>query len=101
VKPATFHPEAEDEVRAALDYYDRRQAGLAGEFRRELEAAVERVRQNPQLYAEDDAGARQCPLGRFPYTLVYVELDDAIWVAAVAHQRRRPGYWRRRSPDGS
>jgi hypothetical protein len=28
----------------------------------------------------------------------YVELDDAIWIAAVAHQKRRPGYWTRRKP---
>jgi toxin ParE1/3/4 len=100
VKPVILHAEAEAELREALDYYERQRAGLGGEFRREFEAAVQRVRENPQAYAaEDEAAARYCPLLRFPYTLVYVELDDRIWVAAVAHQRRRPHYWVRRRPE--
>jgi hypothetical protein len=32
------------------------------------------------------------------YTIYYVELDQTIWIAAVAHQKRRPGYWSDRSP---
>jgi toxin ParE1/3/4 len=100
LKPATLHTDAEVELREALDYYERQRTGLGGEFRREFEAALQRVRENPQICAaEDDAGVRYCPLRRFPYTLVYVERDDRIWVAAVAHQRRRPRYWARRQPD--
>lgn len=100
MKPATLHTDAEAELWEAADYYERQRAGLGGEFRRELEAALQRVRENPKAYAaEDDPGVRYCPLRRFPYTLVYVELDDRIWVAAVAHQRRRPRYWTRRRPE--
>ena len=40
---------------------------------------MEKVRDNPLLYAlEDDDGVRYCPLLRFPYTLVYVDLDDRV-----------------------
>lgn len=100
MKPVTLHSDAEAELREALDYYESRRAGLGGEFRREFEAALQQVRENPNLYAaEDDAGVRYCPLRRFPYTLVYLELDDRLWVAAVAHQRRRPRYWAQRQPD--
>jgi toxin ParE1/3/4 len=100
VKPATLHEDAEAELREALDYYAGQRPGLDGEFRREFEAALERVRGNPLAYAvEDDAGVRYCPLRRFPYTLAYVDLEDRIWVAAVAHQRRRPRYWARRRPE--
>ena len=100
MKPVTLHADAEAELREALDYYEGQRAGLGGEFRQGFEAALQRVRDNPRAYAtEDDAGVRYCPLRRFPFTLVYVELDDRIWVAAVAHQRRRPRYWARRRPD--
>jgi toxin ParE1/3/4 len=99
VKPATLHADAEAELWEALDHYEAKRAGLGGEFRREFEAALQRVRENPLGYAlEDDSGIRYCPLHRFPYTLVYVELHDQIWVAAVAHQHRRPRYWSRRRP---
>lgn len=78
MKPVMLHEEAEAELREAL----------------------ERVRENPLLYAsEDDDGIRACPLRRFPYTLVFVDLDDHIWIAALAHQRRRPRYWAKRRPE--
>jgi toxin ParE1/3/4 len=101
MKPATLHEEAEAELRDALGYYAGQRHGLDGEFRREFEAALEQIRENPQTYAvEDDNGVRYCPLRRFPYTLVYVDLEDRIWVAAVAHQRRRPRYWASRRAAG-
>ena len=100
MKPVVLHADAEAEVWEALDYYEAQRAGLGGEFRREFEAALQRVRGNPDAYAvEDDPAVRYCPLHRFPYTLVYVELDERIWVAALAHQRRRPRYWAGRRPD--
>jgi toxin ParE1/3/4 len=97
VKPFTIHADAEAELRKALESYEQQRAGLGGEFREEFEAALQRVRQNPFLYAvEDESGARHCPLRRFPYTLIYLDLEDHVWIVAVAHQRRRPGYWTRR-----
>ena len=100
MKPVTLHADAEAELWEALDYHEKKRAGLGGKFRREFEAALQRVRENPLAYApEDDSGTRYCPLCRFPYTLVYLDLDDRIWVAAVAHQHRRPRYWARRRPD--
>jgi len=99
VKPVILHADAEAELCEALEHYERQRAGLGGEFRSEFEVALERVRQNPQLYAaEDESGARYCPLRRFPSTLVYIDLEEHVWVAAVAHQRRRPGYWACRQP---
>lgn len=100
MKSATFHPDAEADLRGALAYYAEKRVGLDGEFRRDFEAALEAVRENPLIYAmEDEAGCRYCPLRRFPYTLVYLDGDDSIWVVAVAHQRRRPGFWASRRPD--
>jgi plasmid stabilization system protein ParE len=97
--PYTIHAEAEEELRAALASYEEERAGLGGEFRQEFEAALERVRQNPLMYAAEDAsGARLCPFHRFAYNLVYLDLGDHIWIAAVAHQHRRPRYWARRRP---
>jgi hypothetical protein len=35
-------------------------------------------------------------LSAFPFSIIYWVTDDAIIVLAVAHHRRRPGYWRGR-----
>jgi hypothetical protein len=33
---------------------------------------------------------------RFPFRVVYELQPDRIWIVAVAHLSRRPGYWTRR-----
>jgi hypothetical protein len=39
---------------------------------------------------------RQCRLAHFPYSIIYELHDVNGSVIAVAHARRRPGYWRDR-----
>jgi toxin ParE1/3/4 len=34
----------------------------------------------------------------FPYAVLYVDKTDHVLVLAVAHFKRRPGYWRERLP---
>ena len=98
MKRVIFHDDAKAEVRKALEWYEDIRAELASSFPRALDLAVERIGENQFLYAEDE-GYRLCMHGRFPYTLVFVELESSIWVAAVTHQKRRPRYWERRRPE--
>jgi toxin ParE1/3/4 len=39
---------------------------------------------------------RRCLVHRFPYGIIYAVEDDTIYVAAIMHLRRQPGYWERR-----
>ena len=32
----------------------------------------------------------------FPYAVVFMEKPEHIWIVAVMHMKRRPGYWRER-----
>jgi hypothetical protein len=42
-------------------------------------------------------GARRYILHRFPYGIIYRLLgDDVLEILAIAHHKRRPGYWGRR-----
>jgi hypothetical protein len=41
-------------------------------------------------------GMRRVMLHRFPYFVVFRELPHKIQIIAVAHAKRRPGYWRGR-----
>ena len=99
MKPVVFHVDAAQEAREAQDHYDSKRPGLGDDFRTELEAALTRIKENTYLYAAESGAIRICPLNRFPYSLYYEDLDDRIWIAAVAHQNRRPGYWARRRPS--
>jgi len=99
VKPVAFHPAAQVEVEEAAAHYEVQRYGLGQEFRTEFEAALSRIVQNQQMYGVELGEFRACPLRRFPYTIFYIDLEDRIWLGAVAHQSRRPGYWARKQPD--
>ena len=91
------HPEAVSEARAARAWYERRSPAAAKAFVEELEAALERILDAPEMYGTYLHGTRGCLLRRFPYIVVYRLTEAAVQVIAVAHARRRPGYWRLRS----
>ena len=38
-------------------------------------------------------------LSIFPFDIVFEEFDDHIVIYAVAHTKRKPGYWRERLND--
>lgn len=100
MKPVIFHTEARRETRRAIAYYEEQRENLGRELRIEVEAAVERLRQNPRIYpVHDDQGTHKVVLRRFPFTIFFVELEDSFWIAAVAHHKRRPNYWAGRRPE--
>ena len=96
--PVEFHPRAIDDARAAMRWYARRSPGVALRFMNELDRAIEQIDVAPGRWPVYLHGTRVYRLRRFPYLIVYHELDAAIQVVAVAHDKRRPGYWRRRLP---
>jgi len=100
VKPVFFHSEARREIRQAAAYYEGQRQNLGREFRIEVEGAVQHLRETPQAYPDhDNQGTRKLVLRRFPFNLFFVELESSIWIAAVAHHKRRPGYWWGRRPE--
>lgn len=88
-------PEAEEELRAALAWYEDRQPGLGLELLGAVEAAMEQAVSSPLRWPiwELDARFRRVIVQRFPYLLFYELRHDAIEFVAVAHGRREPGYW--------
>jgi plasmid stabilization system protein ParE len=65
----------------------------------ELDVAMASIGERPGSFAAHLKGTRRCLLRRYPYLVVFRELDDQIQVVAIAHGRRRPGYWSRRVKD--
>ena len=93
-----FHPAAAEEFFAALRFYREAESGkVASDFDAELRRCIELVLHSPEIAPRfGGRGARGKLLRRFPYTLVYAVQQDRIYVLAVAHQNRRPGYWTNR-----
>jgi len=90
---AWVHPEAIAEARAAREWYEIRNAEVAEAFMAELDRAIERIEETPRRWPPYLAGTRRYLLHRFPFFVVFREAEDRVQVLAVAHARRRPGYW--------
>lgn len=88
-----FHPAALQEVEDAQAWYADRSVLAASAFTREFFSAVQRIREAPQRYPVAEARTRKALLDRFPFTLYYRVGPEAVSIVAVAHQKRRPGYW--------
>ncbi len=91
-----YHPKADDEVLESAKLYERRSKGLGWRFLRTVQAAELRIVSNPDHFPVVDQELRRCVLSGFPYHMFFRLADEDIFVVAVAHQKRRPGYWRRR-----
>ena len=91
-----LHPDATAEARAAFLWYFERNPSAANAFIAELDQAVREIRNAPERWPRHLQGTRKFLFRRFPYSVIYRITDAAIQVIAVAHQRRRPGYWKTR-----
>ena len=99
MKRADVHSEAEAELLDAMDWYDEKRTGLGNELMSEVQEALRKLVNNPAIGARYRNGpTRFYRLDRFPYVIYYEEFPDRLWIKAIAHGRRRQGYWSRRKP---
>lgn len=91
-----FHPEARDEFVAAAAYYDAAVPGLGDRFLLAVRRTTELLLRHPTSGTPRTASARRILVTGFPYDVIYQVRESVVEVLAVAHQHRRPGYWRER-----
>jgi plasmid stabilization system protein ParE len=95
--PLRISEEAAAEMAEAARWYETHRAGLGTEFLDAVDQAVTRIAEMPRLGSLvpriSDQTIRRRPVRRFPYHVVYLELPDRLQILAIAHDRRRPGYW--------
>jgi len=87
-------PAAEAEARDAVSWYEQQRPGLGMEFFAELDSTLFDLGQRPESFERwpENERYRKTRLARFPYTLFFT-VGDEVEVVAVAHSKRRPGYW--------
>jgi plasmid stabilization system protein ParE len=98
VKPLLIQRAARQDLEDATAWYRERNPTIAERFVGELRRTLVLVEKFPSTGARvpsANADARRLPIDGFPYHLVFQEFADRVEVLAVAHDRRRPGYWRR------
>lgn len=92
-----FHPEAEIEFVAAIDYYEDRESGLGYDFAIEVHSTIDNILNFPQAWPILKDDIRRCQTRRFPYGIIYAIHEDVLFILAVMHLHRDSGYWKDRS----
>jgi hypothetical protein len=80
VKPCVFHPEAGEELKQAVDYYAAIRPELGDQLNSEIARLVREVGENPRRFPRFRLPARRALSRRFPYSVVYLEQPDRVWI---------------------
>lgn len=93
MKELILHPLAKFELAESAKWYNERQHLLGNEFVDKVFSAIEFLDTFPEMWPEVYAGIRRCHVVRFPFSILYQAIDDTIFVFAIMHDSRKPGYW--------
>lgn len=93
-----LHPQARTEMLDAAIYYDDCRGGLGTEFLDEVETIFSLIKTHPEIGVVMRRACRRVLMLRFPYG-IYREREHMLYVVAVMHLKRKPGYWLDRIRD--
>jgi toxin ParE1/3/4 len=95
-KPYRFHRLAWQEIEGADDWYVQRSADASTGFIAAVSEALDSISRSPHRWPEYLHGTRRFVLQRFPFSVVYLDDASVVNIVAVAHNKRKPGYWKQR-----
>jgi len=91
-----LHPEADKEFAEGVRYYAEINLELGERFYEEIERLIREACADPQRFHQFDLPARRHFSRWFPYAIIYLEEPTYLWIVAVMHMKRQPGYWKPR-----
>ena len=91
-----LHPLADAELTEAFTYYCGIDPELGQRFLHEMGRLMREACAQPQRVRRFDPPARRHFGTWFPYAVIYLDQPDRVWIVAIMHMKRRPGYWRDR-----
>lgn len=94
--PVDFLPGARRDFDESFAWYTANSAQAAVRFVDAVEAALYAISSNPMQFGTIDDIHRDCPVKKFPFRLVYRLIQNRVLVVAIAHAKRRPGFWKDR-----
>ena len=88
-----FLEPAQYELYEAVDYYNSQAPNLGQAFLLEVLTSLDRVCLWPSAWHSISKSTRRCQLKRFPYGVIYSQIENVILVIAIGHLHRKPEYW--------
>ncbi len=94
-----FHPDTVLEIKSSYEWYQNQAEGLGEDFIEELESAYEAIAELPRTWPKFTKSCRRFLLSKFPFSVIYQVSNNSIFVLAIMHNSRKPGYWEGRTSD--
>jgi plasmid stabilization system protein ParE len=91
--PFDMHPLAATEVDVDAAWMDERFPGRGDDFRAAVADTIEFVCKHPQVGTPQPEGGRKRRVLDFEHAVISRDEPDRVYVLAVVHAKRRPGYW--------
>jgi len=88
-----FHPDVVNDLEGSFNWYEDQLNGLGYQFLDELESGFTAIKNFPDTWANFQYGFKRYILNRFPFSIIYTVSNDQIFVIAIMHNSRKPGYW--------
>ena len=95
--PINYLPSARKDFDASFDWYADRSTIAAARFANAVDAATARISENAKTLAWVDRVHQECPVKKFPFRIIFRQVEDQILIVAIAHAKRLPKYWRSRT----
>lgn len=89
--------EAETDIKEGFDYYESCRDNLGYDFLLCIEESFEKIQRNPSGFKTVYRNIRRTFVRRFPFGIYFVISDNNVSILAVAHVRRNPSHWQKRT----
>ncbi len=97
MKKMVFHPDAARELEHSALYYESQGKGLGQRLLRQFELGLTQILERPDAWPPlVYLPIRRYLLRFFPYAIIYKNDPEILYILAVMHLSRKPGYWMNR-----
>jgi plasmid stabilization system protein ParE len=91
-----LNPLAFEELKSSANWYSRRSPIAGQKFSIAVAEALKKISDDPDRFVKVDGRHCACRVLGFPFQIVFRIQENRVRVVAVAHAKRRLGYWKRR-----
>ena len=91
-----FHPDVAKEIKSSYQQYQNQADGLGKDYLSELESSFQTIQELPNTWPKFKKEFRRFLLSKFPFSVIYQSNENTVFVVAVMHNSRKPGYWNER-----
>lgn len=93
----TFHPLVAEDIRAAVEFYDRISVVLGNRLRASVRSRFSEIGNQPELFGRLHENLRLAKTTRFPYVILFSLQGDRIFVLGLFHAASDPRSWNLRT----